>query len=467
MMKKSLLALAVAALSANAFAIDVDYTVTPLVPNRIPNELTFSNTITTNDALTWELGTDIASSETRYIRISLNNGNLFSAAPTLAIDGTAFSTIVAGGANESYVVFEVTGATLTSSDDVVLTLGNLILTSKADVTAAFSVYGQAQSAVEGNDSYKLYSKAAAPYIVFVPGLIAGTDAAATTQKIIDVAATPTATKFTNSTTSATIGGTSRGIRVALNETLQKYDTASSVVLSDLTGTASKVVVTGDFSAAKTAAGAFDLSKVELNGVPATAVTEKTATFDFDGTTELGSSSSYDELEYSVDGTTVIVPATYTAELKVGAASGSSLANTTISLGKVGELAKNGSTAYVDLALNPAGAFANYIRITNKTNVTGNVYLTLFNDAGKSVSFPLSAIEGQSASLEAQASTAQIIIGQVYAAAQATDPTFAVAQGRNKLRLVVDGEFAGSNEDISGISVQSYSVAKDGNSFNTF
>ena len=73
--------------------------------------------------------------------------------------------------------------------------------------------------------------------------------------------------------------------------------------------------------------------------------------------------------------------------------------------------------------------------------------------------------GQQASLEGQAS-AQMDINDIYAAAQAADTSFA-AEGRNKLRLVVDGEFASGNGQGEGISVQSYTVSKDGNSFATF
>lgn len=459
-MKKTLLALAVSALSINAFAADVDFDATPLAKNVIPTELAFNSSVTTTDSLTWNLGTAIPSGEARFVRVDLNDGTLFAAAPSIAVAAGATTALVAGGANQGYAVFSITAtANLVATDDVVLTLSNLIVSSKTDVTAAFGVYGNETLALSKLGA--LYTKAAAPYVTFANGLVVAADDY-TTQRVIDVAATPSATKFTSNGITANIGA----VRVHVADDARTYTIATDAVIADLIGTASKLVVTGDFSAAKNAAGELDKTLVTLNATAATALTANSATFDV--TAALGNSTpTYADLQYTVDGTSVIAPSTYSAVLNIGAvAGGASTANTTVSLGDIAELAKNGSTDHADLALTPAGAYQNFVRITNKTNVQGNVFITLFNDAGQSVTFPLSAVAGQQASLEGQASTAQMSIDQIYAAAQATDASFAVAEGRNKLRLVVDGEFAAGN-GADGISVQTYTVSKDGNSFATF
>ncbi len=461
-MKKTLLALAITALSANAFAAPVDFDASTLTKNVIPTELAFNSTITTADTLTWNIGTVIPQGEARFVRVDLNEGSLFGGAPSLAVIG-ATTALVAGGANQGYAVFSVTEggtASVPATTDAVLTLSNLIVSGKTDVTAAFGVYGNETLALSKLGA--LYTKAAAPYVTFGNGLVVAANSY-NTQRVIDVAATPSATKFTNGQVTADIGE----VRVHVADDARSYTIATDATLASLIGTASTLVVSGDFSAAKNAAGELDKTLVTLNGTAATALTANSATFAV--TTALGASTpTYADLEYTVDGKSVIAPSTYSAALNIGAvAGGASTANTTVSLGDIAALAKNGSTDHVDLALSPAGAYKNFVRITNKTNVQGNVFITLFNDAGQSVTFPLSAVAGQQASLEGQASTAQMDINDIYAAAQAADTSFAVAEGRNKLRLVVDGEFASGNGQGEGISVQSYTVSKDGNSFATF
>lgn len=134
------------------------------------------------------------------------------------------------------------------------------------------------------------------------------------------------------------------------------------------------------------------------------------------------------------------------------------------------LAKNGSNVYVDLALNPNGAFQNFVRISNKTNTAGNINLTVIADNGAQAQIALGDVAGQASSeLGARASTTQINIKDIFDAAQAAGLSLS---GENKLRLLVDGEFIGGDETNAlsndyGLSVQTYTVATDGTTFSTF
>ena len=124
----------------------------------------------------------------------------------------------------------------------------------------------------------------------------------------------------------------------------------------------------------------------------------------------------------------------------------------------GNLQFSGSTDRLDFALTPNGAFQQLARITNPSTTAGDVTVTVINDDGEQVSFDLGDIAGvDSNTLDARASTKLININDIYAAAQAADPAFALAatgpDSKNKLRIVVRGEFGGD-------AVEGYSAAED-------
>lgn len=456
MMKKSLLALAVAALSANAFATDVDYTVANPVVNTIATELSIpaDNRIITADTLTWDLGFSITANTQRYIRITLGGGATFTNAPTLTVDGVAAQLSQGGNNTSNFAIFEVSPAANVASDaNVVLSLNNLTITGKNSISAAYSLYETAVDAV--NQTNQLAGKAAAPYVNFSSGLLSKVEMLGT-QRVIDVAATPTATRFIFGNT-AQIGG----VAIDAVPGLVTYNTAVPATLASLVANGTSLVVSGDFSAGvKNANGVPVPATVQLGGTPATTITTTSATFVLNEAsvgTPSGANPIYVPIFYTVSGNTAIPPATYTGVYDVVSDAAANTAD--VNLGELSTLTKNGATADVEMALTPGGVYSNFVRITNLSNITGNVFVTIYNDEGKSVSFPLSAV-GVNAALEAQGSTKLIPIGDFYAAAQAADPSFAVASGRDKLRLVIDGEF-------TNIDAQAVTVSKDGNSFATF
>ena len=125
-----------------------------------------------------------------------------------------------------------------------------------------------------------------------------------------------------------------------------------------------------------------------------------------------------------------------------------------------ELEKNAADVEVQLLLTPNGVFSNYVRLSNTSSVpVDNLEVTLYNDAGDSQRFKLSAIEGVSDELAPYASTKLININALYAAAQAEPleddkEMFAVTGGEfgNKLRARVDGSFQEGAIDIQALSV---------------
>lgn len=453
-MKKTLLALAIAGLGTNAFAANFDYTAANPDPHTIATELSVpaSNTISTGDTLTWDLGFSITQNTQRYIRVTLGGGATFANTPALTVGGVT-AVLSQGGTNTSnFAIFEVSPTTNVAADaDVVLTLSNLKITGKNSISAAYSLYETAVDAV--NQTNQLAGKAAAPYVTFASGLATKVELLGT-RRVINVSANPSSTKFTTGLTTQ-IGG----VAIDAVDGLVTYDTAVAADLTSLVANGTTLVVTGDFSAGvKNGAGVIAPATVKLGAVNANSVTATTATFTLDENA-VGDPAipNYVPITYTVSGTTAITPATYTGVYDVVSDAAANTAD--VNLGTLSALAKNGDSTDVVLALTPGGVYQNFVRITNLSNVAGNVFVTVYNDEGKSATFPLSAV-GVNAGLEAQGSTKLIPITDFYAAAQATDPSFAVAQGRDKLRLVIDGEF-------SSIDAQAITLSKDANSFSTF
>ena len=467
-MKKTLLAIAISAFGANAFAAPVDYTAGTPTFNTIATELALpaAGLVTTTDTLTWDLGFSVTTATQRFIKVTLSNGAKFTANPTIVADGTP-GVFSQGGAGTSSVIFEVTpGVNLDPTDNVVLTLANLNLTGKTEVGAQYQLFETAVDAVNGTNA--LVNKPTAPYIKFGTGLKTAF-APASVQRVINVAATPTATSFTGAldANSARIGAVSVDVVTGL----VNYSVAA-VTLAQLVAAGTALEVDGDFSAAL--GGVGTASSVRLNGTAvdgagtsANTLTATKATFVLNDTA-VGDPNVPTNIPvvYHVTGTTAIVPSVYNGQYNVVPVTGTTTAS--VNFGKIGELAKNGATMLVDLALTPGGTYSNYVRISNKTSVGGNVFITVITDNGDQQTISLGEVAGQTNSLAARSSTAQMSIQAIFDAAAAkglVNPT------GGKLRLVVDGEFPATgsttNANDYGLSVQTYTVAKDGNSFATF
>lgn len=159
----------------------------------------------------------------------------------------------------------------------------------------------------------------------------------------------------------------------------------------------------------------------------------------------------------------------------------------------GNVRLSGSTDRLDFALTPGGVFKQMARITNPSGTAGNVSVTVYNDNGDSVDFDLVDIAGVDSNvLGARASTKLIDINDIFDAAKAKNPSFALAgtgpDSKNKLRVEVRGEFGGDavegyaygtvgavnldrpagntlverRED--GIYIQAVTLSNDGNAF---
>lgn len=459
-MKKTLLALAVAAMSANAFAV-VDFdAATPAVP-KFASEIKFdatSGTALTNAAnildVQTKVGFSISANNQRYVRFDIT-GAEFDNAAILASDLTAasasfVSTVSSTG--KTFVIFEIKDTTTAIAADDALTFAPRIKVKAGNtVNLTYKLFETAVAAVANDAAQALYSKSN-NIATFTPALAA--KFAATSPLNIDV--TAESKKFVGAATTTTVG------KLAISPTGALWSTGVAAVMGDLVAAGSKVEISADMSAGKKDAAdatKLDVTALQLNGVDASTIDASKATFNLvaalgDVTTDPVTTV---DVDYTVDGTTSIAETTFTGKYLVTAAANSTAQD--LPIGTLSELKKNGATAEVDLALKPGGAYNNFVRISNKSGLSGNFFIKVIADDGQSATVALSDVADQPAAIAAGASTTQMTIQQIFDAAAAKGLALS---GEGKLRLVVEGQVPAGK-----IDVQTYTVSKDGNSFATF
>lgn len=488
-MKKTLIALAVAGISFNAAAVNLDGTTATEI-----NTITFAQEKTvagTDFGAAFEADADngqaanaitkqlvvktkagFALDQDHFIRIDLDNGatfktfgNFFTASGGSALSaavvgagaGTTASVaagqglinldanntasseagalyeISTGGVGASYVIFKskeiATGVHELGNADELVAAFTANLAQQGAVNATYSLYTSVSDAL--NQSNGLLSKSGT-LLNFDNALVVEAKNAAG-QKQIDVASN--STKFVgNSTTSDFVDLT---IVQNPDVTVVKHDLSAPVALGDVLDVAeSQWVLNGAFNFADSLNNGFAIAddkqsaSVKAGNIGTVAIT--------------------------VNGTDAISDGEYTAVFKPVTKTGYTLGEQPfgdISLGK------NGSSDVVSLGLSPNSSFTQYVRVSNKSGVSGKVIINVIDDNG--VSVPVSLAElGQPESVGARSSSASLKLKDIFAAAQAKATNPLSEQGM--LRLKVEGETPAGT-----LSVQSYSVAKDGTTFSVF
>lgn len=117
-----------------------------------------------------------------------------------------------------------------------------------------------------------------------------------------------------------------------------------------------------------------------------------------------------------------------------------------------QLTKNGTFDDAELVFNKNTGYLTFLRVSNTGAQAGNINFTVYADDGSFKTFPLSAVAGQeSDELAGNASTTQIDLKNLAEAAEAAGLQFS---GDGKMRIKAEG-------DVSGISLQTYVLGKDG------
>lgn len=428
-MKKTLLALAITALSANAFAVNLDDNT---ATQSYASEIVVASTGAVLQGATASVTAGFALATDGYVRLELTNGAKFEGTPTLtSAPATSLYSVSAGGAGSDYVIFRTDGNGILNTD--VLTLaGSVKVANKNAVSVSYALYETAANAVA--ESGALASKTGTLLNFKSAVKVAATDAVNTNIDAI------------NGESKVFVAGTTANLT----------DLAAGVDATVLLASGAPVAALTDIANSYTWTLNGNFSAVAAGGIEdATAA----AAVPFVIAADKQSASLQDAADgvvtYTVTGADEIAETTVSAVFSADAKSGYTINAVTINNAAV--LSKNGVTRDVDLALKPGGAYSNYVRISNKDTIAGGFSIRVINDAGEAVSFPLNAVAGQPATLDAGASTAQMTIQSIFDAAVAKGLALS---GEGKLRLQVTGQ-------VNDLDVQTYTVSKDGNSFATF
>ncbi|WP_279475742.1 hypothetical protein [Aeromonas veronii] len=429
-MKKSLIALAVAGLSFNAMAYDFDAAKPEDTISKYPKELNVAaNTVVataTPETIATKAGVALT---TPYVRFDLTNGT-FAGIPTVA-----GWSLTAGGKDQSFVVFNKNDGNAVDAVVTLTAVDGLKLAAQGDVGVTYGIYETASGAI--NKTGVLLTKTGT-VLKFVDSLTVSA-APSAGAKLIDLAAPSNGQKFDGGLVKTDL----TDVSVELNAGLKKLD-GGAAAAADLI-TSAKWVLTGDFSAVAAAADSVsgaDVGNFAINTDKTKATSAAIVAAEF--------AKLSDTVAYTVLGTKAINGGVYSAELQITAANGYTFG--AYKFDKAAELKKNGSSTEIDLALNPVGAYDNYVRVTNKGTAAGAVTFNVINDAGVTKQATLASVLGaDKGSLAAGASTTQIHIKDI-----AEKAGFADVDG--KLRLVIDTTIPKNGGDDM-VAAQSYAANK--------
>jgi hypothetical protein len=432
------------------------------------------------------LGFGVSAGATRFIRFDFTGDAAFTSAVaagqlTVAVDGTAVTqsvassqiSVVEGGTQgDSFVIFEFTANdgsadfSLGQSGEVVFDVSGLQVDSTNGSGVEYRLYETGTAA--SNEGTELAGFSRSDYLAFANALdVTVSTPGEAGESSIDVAeGSQLFTGGDNTTTDESDIG-ELALSVVTSPVQPLWSDGNGAVLDDFIGDDHTLTLSGDYSAVDTSntanvqfrSGTGDADFMGNNSLDADTLNATEATFNF-GTVPMAMDTLDGDFVMTVTGSTTIPEQLLSATFDPDTPAGASTA--TAQLGDIAELAKNGSEATTNLNLDPNGNFPNFVRITNRSGITGDVFLRVFNDAGDSVSISLGDVAGQSDDqLEAQASTTVIPIGDVLDAAQAVDSNFSLtSDSRNKLRITAEGEFP-------EIAIDNITTANDGSTFSTF
>lgn len=309
--------------------------------------------------------------EVRYARIECPASVRFLAGSTVVASDPAATTLGSlNGLGTNAITFSVTANTtgLTATDTVTVT-GNRSITSTIPASCTYSLYDNPSQAQAGGAEGRIVSVTGA-YIAFAPSWQLLSDPTFTSTA--NVEATPAYTGFVASGDTTTTRAGLAELTYGLVASPPLRIDGNPITLADLMatgGSGTKLVVTGDFSAAANTTGAA-FTGAALNRVflatddtcttlatPAASLTETTATFNVGAT-----GFTDDNLCIQPNGVSEIPAADYTAQVQPVAASSSYVVSNSAVLA-AGRIVRNGVELQAPLVQLPTG-YISRIALTN-------------------------------------------------------------------------------------------------------
>lgn len=455
-MKKTLIALAIAGLSFNAAAVNLDtkenvpsYAAELKLPQTLLLATNADPAIAALDDVVAKTEADIAFvagspavSTKFFVKAKLTNAKLaqtLTAAAYKVNGATTSSTVVGGGVGDDFVIFEAdTTAPIAKGTDAAVKIGQVLATG-GDVGVTVSYHTSLQNAQ--NNTGSLWAAKSGTLLKFAKGIEIA--AAKGNAAVADV--TKEFKRFENDRVAANLGTAT--VKAVTNV---RKASGAQIALADIFTDKSVVTLTGDFSAAKKDAdGKYLLSSVTLKTA---ANTFLNATKIEDGKATFVGNTAFDAalVTLTVSGEDVLAEQTLTASFAPVLQNADNYVFAAADLGAVGQITRNGATAEMDLVVSPTSSYKQFVRLSNKSTRDGKVTVTAINDAGVSKTIDLGAVADQESVLKAGASTTQISVADLVSAAGLE------LSGQNKVRFIFNGEMPNNK-----LSAQSYVLSTDG------
>ncbi len=434
--------------SADAIAIAGEYTIPAggLITNSTTNQLDLST----------ELGFGTAQNVSRAIRIDWTNATV-NGEHTFEVDssdctmGTPVTGVTpsVGGSGDSFLIFEfdnTCGEDLPQEAGIFVRVGSLNV-SAFPVTVQYRLFENSFAATDPDNN---------------PAGSTESDTVLTSSDALEFAASAdSGTEQIDVTQDSTFfnGGTGDDTTPFGNATLDLASPAPFIPsggdLVQLTSVSqvvddsdSDLTVTGEFGAAANLGcngSASSTAASILDGADAVFPASATDDATFNG------NETY-SCFFEADGTTIIEETTFSLTANLAGQTGfnaSVFGPFTLS-----EFDKNGSSAMVNVLLN-SSLFVNTVRILNKSSIAGDVSITIYNDGGDSVTFPLSVVNPfgrndiiTSSNLGAGEATPAMRVSDLITAARTVDSGFGQTSAlKNKYRIVVDAEFGSAANPV--------------------
>lgn len=452
---KKILALAIAgALPGSAFAV-VDFnlgTGTVIYADEIVVPTVLSNAGQTLPPgyvagildLQTPLGFSIGTTTIRYIRLDFP-GTTASPFTINPIPGVTVAPSVSGA---NFVILQITtdGVTTLPSSAVLQIIAPPTITtaSKTPHSITYSLYETATQAVNNLPGTALSTKTMTWYN-FVPGL--ELSCAPIGASKIDVSNPVKFADGTQVTGLFTMDARLTDVDPSFIFASARLANGTNVIFTDYFPAGSTIKVTGGFNFVNT---------LTINGFSAAI----DPGFGFATWIEPIIGPLFTDLAVLTSNGTPMTPGDYSVLVTQGA--GPVVAIPPKNLGVCARLAFSGSSDRIDFGLTPNATNKQFMRITNPATTGGVVNVSVWNDAGVKVDFPLSAVKvgaapgvNLPATLNANSSTPLIDVNAFYAAAQSINGAFTVGAGVDgkpgKLRIEVRGAFGDDAVDgIQGI-----------------
>ena len=399
--KKVLAAAIVGSLFAAGGAAAADLSANPVVPAYFAKEIVIPNTttgrqITTSASaatqLNWDIKYNFSANEVRYVRLECSQTIKFDPASTVSISNAAALIGSVNGLGTNVVTFSLTSdptgaADIVDTDTLTFSGDHFITSTASDVSCTASLYDQPSQAQAGGSAGLIQNATSSgTYLKFADSYELVADA---TEHVADVEADPSFSAFlldANTTlTTASLGGGTIAYRLkdpdgSGAQTATFGITGAPVTLATLLAAGTTLQVAGDFSLVANAAAPLytgaALTRAQLNGANANALTASLATYNVGNTGFVGASFALTE------NTDSIAEAEYTATLKAVAATPADYAVKDVTA-KFGAIVRNGTELQAPLAQIPDGWLSRLV-LTNTGSVARPYSIKVLTEDGVTV-----------------------------------------------------------------------------------